>query len=48
MTNSGRSSDQTPGEQILGRAETLIQTRGYSAFRYQDMAVMKLQLAARR
>jgi hypothetical protein len=44
MTNSAPKQRSDTAEQILDRAETLIQTRGYSAFSYQDIAVMKLQL----
>jgi TetR/AcrR family transcriptional repressor of nem operon len=38
MTNSAPKQRSDTAEQILGRAETLIQTRGYSAFSYQDIA----------
>jgi len=38
MTNSAPTQRSDTAEQILDRAETLIQTRGYSAFSYQDIA----------
>src|SRR5215475_10009804 len=37
MTTATRQRSET-AEQILDLAETLIQTRGYSAFSYQDIA----------
>ncbi len=38
MTNSAPKQRSDTAEQILDLAETLIQTRGYSAFSYQDIA----------
>ena len=38
MTNSAPKQRSETAEQILDLAETLIQTRGYSAFSYQDIA----------
>src|SRR5258706_8540998 len=38
MTSSAPKQRSDTGEQILDLAETLIQTRGYSAFSYQDIA----------
>ena len=38
MTNSAPKPRSETAEQILDLAETLIQTRGYSAFSYQDVA----------
>ena len=38
MTTTATRQRSETAEQILDLAETLIQTRGYSAFSYQDIA----------
>src|SRR6201988_4888439 len=38
MTTTATRQKSRTAEQILDLAETLIQTRGYSAFSYQDIA----------